>query len=144
MGKVWAPISELLHIWYGFVGLSWEPIFRLFPFDGFSSLFTSYKKLMRKPCISHMMKYTTGWESNEKSHPFYGQTMGTNFPGLPHSKGFAEFSNAVENFMRKPMPFPCDEVYQGWESNAKKQLYYGKSMNTNFPGSPHMMCLVGY
>ena len=91
-----------------------------------------------------MMKYTTGWESNEKSHPFYGQTMGTNFPGLPHSKGFAEFSNAVENFMRKPMPFPCDEVYQGWESNAKKQLYYGKSMSTNVPGSPHMMCLVGY
>ena len=31
-----------------------------------------------------------------------------------------------------------------WESNRKKHPYYGKSISTNFPGSSHMMGLVGY
>ena len=37
--------------------------------------------------------------------------METNFPGLPHSMGFTDFSNAVGNLMRKPMQFPSNEVY---------------------------------
>ena len=32
----------------------------------------------------------------------------------------------------------------GWESNGKKHPYYGKSMSTNFPGSPHTMDFVEY
>ena len=40
------------------------------------------------PCISLMSKYTTGWESNGKKHLFYGKSMGTNFPGIPHLMGF--------------------------------------------------------
>ena len=43
--------------------------------------------------------------------------MATNFPGLPHSIGFADFSNPT---------------------------YYGKSVSKNFPGSPHSMVFVGY
>ena len=45
-----------------------------------------------------------------KKHPFYGKSMGTNFPGLPYLMGFADFSNVMGNLMRKPMHLPCDEV----------------------------------
>ena len=58
-----------------------------------------------------MMKDTTEWKSNGKSHTFYGKGMGTDCPGLPHSMGFADFSNAMKNLTREPMHFPDDEVY---------------------------------
>ena len=47
----------------------------------------------------------------EKNNPFYGKSMGTDFPGLSHSMGFADFSNAMGNLIKEPMLFPCDEVY---------------------------------
>ena len=43
------------------------------------------------PCIFHAMKYIIGWESNRKKHPYYGKSMSTNFPGSPHTMGFAEY-----------------------------------------------------
>ena len=43
-------------------------------------------------------------------HPLNGKYVGTNFPALAHSMGFAHFSNAMRNLMRKPMHFPCDEI----------------------------------
>ena len=97
---------------------------KIFPetnFPGFSHLMSfsaiSYAmgKWWENPCISHMMKYTTGWESNRKDHSFYGKSVGTNFPGLSHLMGFADFSNAMGNLMRKPMHFPCNEVYHRME-----------------------------
>ena len=53
----------------------------------------------------------------KRTHLFYGKSMATNFPGLPHSIGFADFSNPT---------------------------YYGESVSKNFPGSPHSMLFVGY
>ena len=53
----------------------------------------------------------------KRTHLFYGKSMATSFPGLPHSIGFADFSNPT---------------------------YYGKSVSKNFPGSPHSMVFVGY
>ena len=61
-------------------------------------------------CISHIIKYTIGWGSNGKMHPFYGKNVGTNFPDPAHPMGFAHFSNTMRNLMRKPMHFPCDEI----------------------------------
>ena len=93
---------------------------RTFPgtnFPGFSHSmgFPVFSNAMRnwweKSCLSHIRKYTTGWKSNEKTHLFYGKSMATNFPGLLHSVGFADFSNVMENLMRRPMHFPCDEAY---------------------------------
>ena len=80
-------------------------------FMGFPAFSHAMGNWWENPCISHMMKYTTGWESNGKTLPFYGKIMGTNFPGLSHSMGFADFSNAMGNLMTKPMHFPCHEVY---------------------------------
>ena len=110
---------------YQFPGFStYHGFCRIFPetnFPGFSHAmgFHGFSQAMRNwwenPCISNMMKHTTGWESHGKKHPFYGKSMRTNFPDLPHSIGFADFSNAMENLMRKPMHFPCDEVYYRME-----------------------------
>ena len=86
-------------------------------FQGFSKLVDfpafSYAKgnWWENPCISHMMKYTTGWKSNRKNHAFYGKSMETNFLCIPHSMGFVAFSDAIGDFIRKPMHFPCNEVY---------------------------------
>ena len=32
----------------------------------------------------------------------------------------------------------------GWQYNGKRHQYYGKSMSTNFPGSPHTLRFVEY
>ena len=39
---------------------------RLCQFDGFCCIFLCYGKLMGKPCIFQVMKYTIGWKSNGK------------------------------------------------------------------------------
>ena len=85
------------------VGFSREPISQVSP-----HVMGSW---WENTCISYMIKYTTGWESNGKNHQFYGKGVGTNFSGLSHSMSFADFSNAMGNLMRKPMYFPCSEVY---------------------------------
>ena len=64
-----------------------------------------------------MMKYTAGWESNGKRHPYYGNCMGTNFPDFPHSMGFSAFFHML------------------WEM---------KCMSTNFPVSPDAMSFVAF
>ena len=67
MGKVWVPFSHVLHIWLVSQDFPRNQFLRLFPFHGFSCLFPCYIKLMRKPCIAHMMKDAIKWESNGKS-----------------------------------------------------------------------------
>ena len=79
MAKIWIPISQVLPRTMGFVGFS-----------------HAMRNGKGNPCISHMMKYTTGWESNDKKHSYYGKSIGVNFPGFPHSRGFAAFSMTLE------------------------------------------------
>ena len=45
-----------------------------------------------KQSISHVIKYTIGWESNGKDHPYYGKSMSTNSPGSPHTMGIVGYS----------------------------------------------------
>ena len=65
----------------------WEPI---------SMVFADFSKIMRnwweKQSISHVIKYTIGWESNGKDHPYYGKSMSTNSPGSPHTMGIVGYS----------------------------------------------------
>ena len=56
----------------------------------FFAFFPAMGKWWGNPFISHMMKYTTGWESN-------GKGMGTNFLGFAHLIVLAEFSHAIGN-----------------------------------------------
>ena len=59
------------------------------------------------PCISQMMKYAIGWESNWKKHPFYGKSMSINFPDFPHNMDFVLLYFPV---MGKSMHFPYDDI----------------------------------
>ena len=69
---------------------AWELISQNLPH---TILFSCAMKNWREnPCISHMVKYTAGWESNCEKSSYYGKSMGTNFPGFPHSMGFTAFS----------------------------------------------------
>ena len=56
------------------------------PFDGFCYAMGNLMG-MGFP-NSHLMKYTIGWESNGKKHPYCGKIMSTNFAGSPHAMGF--------------------------------------------------------
>ena len=82
---------------------------------GFVILSRTMGYLWENSCISRMMKYITGWESNGKKDLYYGKTMGTNFPDSPRTVDFVAFSHTMENFMKKPKYFSCDEVYQKME-----------------------------
>ena len=88
------------------------------------------------PCISHMMKYTAGWESNGKKHLYYGKSRGTIFPGFAHLMVFAEFSHAIGYWSENQCISHIMKSTIGWESNGKKHPFYGKSVSTSFPGPP--------
>ena len=72
----------------------------------------------------------------EGKYSYFGESMGTNFPGSCNLMDFASFSCAVENWWGNPSIFQVTKYTMGWESNGKKCSYYGKSMSTNFPESP--------
>ena len=66
-----------------------EPISQAFPIRWVLLTFPMLSGIWwKKPCISHVRMYTTGWESNGKKHPYYGKSMSTNFPDSPHTMGF--------------------------------------------------------
>ena len=117
-------------------------------FPGFPQGFVTFSCAMENwwgnQCISHMLKYTTGWESNGKQHPYYEKSLRANFPGFSHSMVFAEFSPAIGNWLENSCIFHVMKSTIGWESNGKKRLYYGKSMSTNFSGPPHTMGFVAF
>ena len=126
----------------GFAGFSRKSIFQAFPIQWVFLLFPhTFGNWQENPCISLMMKYATGWQSNGKKHLLYGKSMGTNFSDIPDSMGFSILWG-----IRWENPF-ISHVMKctiRWESNGKKHPYCGKIMRTNFPGSPHTMGFLGY
>ena len=87
--------------------------------------------------------------------------MSTDFPGSPHgvilfeskqnqsmgidfveSMDFVEFSCTMENWWGNPCISHMMKYTIRLVSNGKKHPYYGKSMSTNFSGSPYTMGFV--
>ena len=69
-----------------------KPISQAFPFWWVLLTFLMLWEIWwENPCIFHAMRYTIGWESNGKKHPYYGKGMSANFPGSPHTMGFVEY-----------------------------------------------------
>ena len=101
------PISQAFRIPWIFIGNWWE-----------------------NQCISHMIKYTTGWESNGKKHPYYEKGMGTNLPGFSHSMDLLVFFHAMGNWWENPCMSHIMKHTTGWIYNGKNHPYYGKSMST--------------
>ena len=101
MGKVWVPISQVLSI-------RW--------------VLLDFFVLWENPCISHVMKYTTGWESNGKKAPILWEKYEHQFPRSSSHNGFCCILPYYGKLMGKPMHFPYDEVYHrmgiGWEKST--------------------------
>ena len=101
----------------------WEPISQAFPIREVLLPVPWYGKSMRKHiCISHMMKYTRGWESNGKNT----HTMETVWE--PISEAFPIRWVLLSfpyngKLMRKSMHFPYDEVYHRMEIEYEKSTH---------------------
>ena len=89
---------------------------------GFVALSRTMRNWWGNPCISHMMKYTIGWESNGKKAPILWEKYEYQFPRLSPYHGFCCILPYCGKFMGKPMHFPYAEVYHrmgiGWEKST--------------------------
>ena len=123
---------------------------KIFPEINFSGFFYSMSfpvishalgNWQENPCISHMMKYAKGWQSNGKNHLLYGKSMGTNFSGIPHSMDFIMLWE-----IGWESPYICHVMKYtiGSESNGKSTHAMGKSMSINFSGFQYTMGFLGY
>ena len=111
---------------------------RLSQFHGFRCSFPCYGKSMENPIIAHIIKCTTGCESNRKKAPilwgkyeyefprfptydgFCRIYPGTNFIGFSHSMGFPAISHAMGDWWENPCISHMMKYTTGWEYNGKK------------------------
>ena len=88
--------------------------------------FVAFSRTMRNwwgnPCISHMLKYTIGWELDRKKAPILWEKYGYRFPRPSTYHGFCCIFPYCGKFMGKPIHFPHAEVYHrigiGWEKST--------------------------
>ena len=127
-----------------FMEKPWEPISQAFPIRRVSLTFLMLWKIWWKnPYIFHAMKYTIGWESNGKKRPYYGKSINTSFLGFAHSMGLAVFSRNMGNWWENTCIPDVMKYTIKWKME-NKHPYYGKSMSTNFPGSPRTVGFVAF
>ena len=77
---------------------------------GFCCIFPYCGKFMGKPCISHMLKYNIGWESDRKKAPILWEKYEYQFPRLFPYHGFYCILSYCGKFTGKPMHFPYDDI----------------------------------
>ena len=69
---------------------------------GFVAFSRNVGNLWENPYISHMLKYTIGWELDGKKAPRLWEKYDYQFPRLPHTMGFVAFSCTVGNLWGNP------------------------------------------
>ena len=89
---------------------------------GFADFSNVMVNLTRKPCLSHMMKYTIGWESYGEKSPMLCEKCQYQFPSFTPYDGFCCIFPCYGKLMGKPMHFPNVEVYHKmgilWEKSS--------------------------
>ena len=78
---------------------------------GFVAFSRTVGNLWGNPCISHMLKYTIGWELDGKKAPMPWEKYGYRFPRLSPYHEFCCIFPYCGKFMGKPMHVPYAEVY---------------------------------
>ena len=73
---------------------------------GFVAFSRTVENLWGNSCISHMLKYTTGWESDGKKASILWGKYEYQFPKLSTCHGFCCTFPQIGKFMGKPMHFP--------------------------------------
>ena len=94
LGKVWVPISQVFpieQIWLHFPML-WE-------IDGETHAFSKWWNILQNGKLMG------------KKHPYYWESISTNFQGSPQYKGFCYIFSCYQKLTGEPMHFPYDEVY---------------------------------
>ena len=97
-----------------------------FPCSPHTMGFVAFSRTMRNwwgnPCISHIMKYIIGWESNGKKAPILWEKYEYQFPRLFPYHGFCCIFPYCGKFMGKPMHFSYAVVYHRlgirWEKST--------------------------
>ena len=119
MGK---PMHFLCNEVYRRMGIEWEkstpPMGKVwftnfpgFPHTmGFVAFSHAIGNWWENPCISHMMKYTIGWESDGKKLPILRDKYDYQFPMFSPYDGFCCMFPCYEKLMGKPKHFPYDET----------------------------------
>ena len=71
---------------------------------GFVAFSHTVGNLWGNACISHMLKYTRGWELDGKKTPmpYYGKSMIIDSPDFSHTMGFVAFFRTVGNLWGNP------------------------------------------
>ena len=77
---------------------------------GFVAFSRTVGNSWEKPCITHMTKYTIGWESDGKKAPIPWEKYEYQFPRLSPYHGFCCIFSYCGKFMGKPMHFPYDYI----------------------------------
>ena len=77
-------------------------------------------------------------------YSYFGESVQINFPSYLNSMGFAAFSYAMENWWGNQCISHTMEDTTGWESNGKKDSYFGNCMGTNFPCFPQLMGFTAF
>ena len=111
---------------------------------GFVGVFRAMGNWWENPCISHIMKYTTGWESNGKKSPILWEKYQYQFLRSCPYDGFCYNFLYYEKLMGKPMHFPYDEVYHRTRIRWEKVLILWEKHDYHFPrfSSYHGFCCI--
>ena len=169
MGKVWAPISQVLLIGWVLLyflvlwEIDWEthafPIWWSIPYDG--NQMRKITHIMGKVWVTifqiHLIlrvllhflvllkidgethAFLIWWsipydgDRMGKNHLCYGKGMSTNFPGSPHWKGFVTFSHTMRNLWGNPCISHMLKYTIGWESDVKKPPILWEKYEYQFP-----------
>ena len=92
------------------MGKLWSSIFQTFAIRWVLLHFRSFGNWRGNPCISHLMKYAIGWESNGKKTPKLWEKYEYQFPRLPPCNGFCCISPYRGKLMGKSMHLLYDDI----------------------------------
>ena len=95
-----------------------------------------------KPCIFHGVGYTIGWKSDGRKYPYFGESMGTNFPGSLNSMDFAAFSNAMGNWWGNLSISHVMKYITGWESGWRNAPILWEKYEYQFPRLSQGFCYI--
>ena len=104
---------------------------------GFAAFSFTMGNWWGNPCISHLMKYPTGWESYGKKSHILWEKYEYQFPRFTPFDGFCCIFLDYEKLMGKPMYFPYNKVYHMMQIGWNKRTHtIGKawiSVSQTFP-----------
>ena len=103
---------------------------------GFVPFSRTVWSLWGNPYISHMLKYTIGWESDGKKAPILLEKIKCRSPRLSPYHGLCCIFPYCGKFMGKPIHFPISHMLKytiGWESDGNKAPILWEKCDYRFP-----------